>query len=214
ADLRRKVLAAYDGYQFRQAHLLLFDFCNDTLSATYLHAVKDRLYCDRADSPRRRSTQRALWTISEVIIGLLAPILPHTADEAWRALHGDDASVHRTTFPEVSADADAGWDALLLLRESVAKALEEAKERGIENPLDAGVTVPDGDGSLAPFLAELPDLFGVSRVHLDPTESTIVIHDLRDQPRCERSWRRDETVQQRADGGWLSDRDAEAVGLG
>ena len=78
----------------------------------------------------------------------------------------------------------------------------------------AGVTVPDGDGSLAPFLAELPDLFGVSRVHLDPTESTIVIHDLRDQPRCERSWRRDETVQQRADGGWLSDRDAEAVGLG
>lgn len=214
AELRRKVLAAYESYQFRQAHLMLFDFCNDTLSSTYLHAVKDRLYCDRADSERRRSTQRALWTISEVVIGLLAPILPHTADEAWRALHGEDSSVHRIIFPDLVAQADPEWERVLLVRETVAKALEEAKARGIENPLDAGATVPDPDGALSPFLPELPDLLGVSRVHLDPKASTISIEDLRGAPRCERSWRRDETVSQRSDGGWLSDRDAEAVGLG
>ena len=34
-----------------------------------------------------------------------------------------------------------------------------------------------------------------------------------DQPRCERSWKRDGTVKQRSDGGMLSDRDAEALGL-
>ena len=34
-----------------------------------------------------------------------------------------------------------------------------------------------------------------------------------EEPRCERSWRRDGTVRQRSDGGWLSDRDAEAVGV-
>ena len=35
----------------------------------------------------------------------------------------------------------------------------------------------------------------------------------RSEPRCERSWKRDETVRQRSDGGWLSDRDAAAVGV-
>ncbi|MFM1868543.1 MAG: hypothetical protein RL591_1951, partial [Planctomycetota bacterium] len=31
--------------------------------------------------------------------------------------------------------------------------------------------------------------------------------------RCERSWKRDGTVRQRSDGGTLSDRDAEALGI-
>ena len=39
AELRRQVLEAYQDFQFRRAHLLLFDFCNDTLSALYLNAV-------------------------------------------------------------------------------------------------------------------------------------------------------------------------------
>ncbi|MDY7094992.1 MAG: isoleucine--tRNA ligase [Acidobacteriota bacterium] len=215
AELRRKVLAAYDGYQFRQAHLLLFDFCNETLSAVYLNAVKDRLYCDRADSPRRRSTQSALWQISQVLVALLGPILPHTADEAWRALLGDDdACLHLATYPQLDYQADAGWAQVLAVREAVAKALEGSKARGIENPLDAGVTVPDADGALEPFAAELADVFGVSRVERSATATAVEVQDLREEPRCERSWRRDETVAQRSDGGWLSDRDAEAVGLG
>jgi isoleucyl-tRNA synthetase len=37
--------------------------------------------------------------------------------------------------------------------------------------------------------------------------------DLRDEPRCERSWKRDGTVRARSDGGMLSERDAVAVGL-
>jgi isoleucyl-tRNA synthetase len=41
----------------------------------------------------------------------------------------------------------------------------------------------------------------------------VTVQDLRGEPRCERSWRRDATVKQRSDGGWLSDRDAEAVGI-
>ena len=39
------------------------------------------------------------------------------------------------------------------------------------------------------------------------------INDLRDEPRCERSWKRDGTVKERSDGGMLTDRDADAVGV-
>jgi len=37
--------------------------------------------------------------------------------------------------------------------------------------------------------------------------------DLRDQPRCERSWKRTPDVRERSDGSVLSDRDAAAVGV-
>lgn len=108
---------------------------------------------------------------------------------------------------------DPAWPTLLGVREDVHKALEEAKSAGIENKLDAGVVVPDPTGALAAFAADLPDLFGCSRVRLQTAGAAIAVEDLRAEPRCERSWRRDVTVRERSDGGWLSDRDAEAVGL-
>ena len=49
------------------------------------------------------------------------------------------------------------------LQDAVLKALEEAKASGIENPLDAEVVLPDPDGALAKFKADLADIFGVSR---------------------------------------------------
>jgi isoleucyl-tRNA synthetase len=55
---------------------------------------------------------------------------------------------------------------------------------------------------------------GVSRVSADKGANAAKITDLRNEPRCERSWKRDGTVKHRSDGGMLSDRDALAVGLG
>jgi hypothetical protein len=98
-------------------------------------------------------------------------------------------------------------------REAALKALEDAKASGIENPLDAGLVVPDPRGELAPFAAELADLMGVSRVRLDAGASAVKVEDLREEPRCERSRKRDGTVRARSDGGMLSDRDAAAVGV-
>jgi isoleucyl-tRNA synthetase len=217
SELRRRVADAYDRFDFREAHLLLYGFCNDTLSSGYLDAVKDRLYCDRPDSLRRRATQSVLHELARLLSTLLAPLLPHTSDEAWRALLGvsdPDTTVHVETFadsPPVAADPR--WPGVVACQEATDRALELAKERGIENPLDAGLVLPDPDGDLATFATELPDLFGVSRVRCDPTATAIEVVDLRGEPRCERSWRRDETVRLRADGGHLSDRDAEAVGV-
>ena len=225
-DLERRVIAAYERYDFRAAHMAIYDFCNDAMSAVYLAAVKDRLYCDRPDSPRRRATQAALWRITDGLCRLIAPILCHTADEAWRALHGagaDDADrcVHLETFASVAhrgsmrTERDPRWAKVMATREAALAAVERAKTNlGVENPLDAGVTLPDPDGSLAAFdTRDLADLLGVSRVMLDPKAAAPTVHDLRSDPRCERSWKRDGTVRQRSDGGWLSDRDAEAVGV-
>jgi isoleucyl-tRNA synthetase len=218
ASLQAQVRGAYEEFAFRRAHQLLYDFCNDMLSAFYCEAVKDRLYCDRPASPRRRLTQMVMWELAEMLCRLLAPLLPHTADEAYRALWepiegagGRCAHLERyLDVPPVSPDP--GWAALMAFRESAQRALEQAKARGIDNPLDAEVVVPDPQGTLGQFEPDLADVLGVSRVRLAPG-GELAVNDLRDEPRCDRCWRRDATCAQRRDGGMLCDRCAEAVGM-
>ncbi|MSR44029.1 MAG: isoleucine--tRNA ligase [Phycisphaerales bacterium] len=220
AALESEARAAYNEYDFRRVHLAIFNFCNETLSSVYCAAVKDRLYCDTADSPRRRQTQAVARVAMEVLCRLLAPFLPHTAEEAWMALRGSDAPLlfaqthlDLAAIGGVTAVRDPRWSAVMTARSAVSKALEGAKSLGIDNPLDAAVTLPDPRGSLAPFEKELADLCGVSQVTLDAKATIVTVSDLRSQPRCDRSWRRDGTVRQRSDGGMLSDRDALSVGV-
>jgi isoleucyl-tRNA synthetase len=223
AELVAAVRRAYDAYQFRAAHQALFNFCNDTLSAVYLAAVKDRLYCDAPGSQRRRRCQTLLWDTADALIRLLAPLLVHTADEAWLALRGEAmesaSCIHEQLLPEPRAVAeDPGWAEVMARRDAVLKALEERRAGGdLDNPLDAGIElcVPaDVRARLAPFEPELADLCGVSRFALaSGSDERVAVVDLRGEPRCERSWKRDGTVRLRSDGGWLSQRDAAALGL-
>jgi isoleucyl-tRNA synthetase len=155
-----------------------------------------------------------MWDLVEVLAALLAPVMAHTADEAYRALHGDQACVHMRTHPELpDVTLDPAWPTVLDARSAALKALEDAKANGIQNALDAEVVLPDDDGTLARFSADFADMLGVSRVKFDAAATTPTVVDLREEPACERSWKRDGTVKQRSDGGWLSDRDAEAVGV-
>ncbi len=225
--LRERVVGAYERYDFREVHNALYDFCNETLSATYLASVKDRLYCDSPDAPRRRRTQQTLCALTDGLCRLLAPVMCHTADEAYRALHriepkDDSVCVHLLDFaPALGVQAPPAWGAALKARHSAMIALEASKKPpsegglGLENPLDCGLVLPDPDAALASLdLTDLTDLCGVSRVSLDAGATEPRVIDLRGEPRCERSWKRTPDVRQRSDGGMLSDRDAQAVGLG
>ncbi|MCZ6837251.1 MAG: isoleucine--tRNA ligase [Planctomycetota bacterium] len=213
--LQTACLESYGRYEFRKVHQMIYDFCNDTLSAFYCAAVKDRLYCDTAGSERRRITQTVMWDLLEILTRLLSPIMPHTADETYRALWSDDERcIHlqkAIDFDDLP-EADADWAKVLEARDVALKALEEAKATGIENPLDAEVVFGDPEGVLKRFEADFADLLGVSRVRFDG-EGEVKVNDLREEPRCERSWKRDGTVKERSDGGMLTDRDAEAVGV-
>ncbi len=214
----------YDAYNFRKANELIYNFCNESLSAVYLAAVKDRLYCDKVDSDRRRRTQTVLYDIADALIRLVAPILVHTAEEAWSALKGEAAeSVHLQPLPDAPAvQVDEHWQSVMELRDRVLKELEDARgRRGLDNPLDCGVEVacpPEVYKTLQPFIVDLADLCGVSRFVLDENgDETIGIEDLTAEPRCMRSWKRDGTVADYTDADGdvvsLSQRDAEALGL-
>ncbi|MCB9845187.1 MAG: isoleucine--tRNA ligase [Phycisphaeraceae bacterium] len=216
-----EVERSYLEYDFKAAQQALFTFCYETLSAVYLAAVKDRLYCDAADSARRQRTLRTVRALADGLCRLLAPILCHTADEAFRTLRGasaDDAEtcVHVERFiMSFDAAPDPGWARVMEVREQGLAALERAKADGIKNPLDAGLVLPDPEGVLAGFdPVDLADVCGVSLAELDPNGGEVRVRDLRETyARCERSRRRGPDVRERSDGGVLSDRDAAVIGV-
>lgn len=219
-ELREKVINAYNSYAFHEVHKLIYNFCNTTLSGEYLSAVKDRLYCDSTDSDRRKRSQQALYLMTGGLAKMLAPVMCHTADESFRALHRADPKdasmcVHLTGFPPpTGVRASSDWGQVITMLEDTQRVLEQSRtEQGIDNPLDAGLKIADPSGALAGFDADdLADFCGVSRVETIGSGETSIF-DLRDEPRCDRSWKRDGTVRLRSDGGMLCDRDAEAVGV-
>ncbi len=205
--------ADYSTFQYRNLHQRLYNFCNQDLSSFYCMMSKDRLYCDAPNSARRRQSQRCIHIIADALIHLLAPILPHTAEETYKSLYPDhdELKTHLDAIPTVNCSASSDWALVIQTRQDVQRALENEKENGIENSLDAGVNCPNPEGKLSPFQDDLDDIFGVSNVELDTTATTITIEDRRDAPSCERSWKRDKTVKKREDGTYLSDRDAAAI---
>jgi isoleucyl-tRNA synthetase len=133
AELDRTLRAAYMEYDFNRVYSVLFGFCTNELSAFYFDISKDALYCDRADSPRRRAARTVIDEIFRRVVMWFAPILCFTMEEAWLLrFPGEHESVHLQLFPETPASwADPAlvekWTRIRALRRVVTGALEIAR---------------------------------------------------------------------------------------
>ena len=157
---------------------MINDFCVVDLSSFYFDIIKDRLYCDGADSLSRRSAQTALWMILDAMTRMFAPILAFTCDEVWLAMpHRRSDDARNVLFNEMvlpyggcalSDEEMARWARIAALRTVVNGALEQARaDKTIGKSLEAEVdlTVTAEDAFLADMDAEtLADLFIVSQV--------------------------------------------------
>ena len=94
-------MADYARYEFHLVVQRLQTYCSEDLGGFYLDVLKDRLYTTARDSRARRSAQTALALIRDALLKLLAPILSFTAEEAWRILHPDDATIFVHTWPDM-----------------------------------------------------------------------------------------------------------------
>jgi isoleucyl-tRNA synthetase len=199
-----RVLEAYATYEFHVVYHQLVQYCAVDLSAFYLDVLKDRLYCDAADGRRRRASQTVLHRIACDLPKLLAPVLPFTADEVWRSIPGQrEESIHLALFPKaepVDEPALQRWDALLEIRATVTKALEEERAaKRIASSQEAAVVVRGPAASMAllrshedasrTFPGNLASLFIVSKVRLDDAEGPVSVDVARAEgAKCERCW--------------------------
>ena len=143
AKLETEVLAAYDQYEFHVVYQKLSQFIAVELSSVYHDVIKDRLYTDAANSPRRRSTQTALHRLVTGLCQMLAPILAFTADEAWEFVPGKPTgSVHEASWKHSdfirSIQEELLWKEYFRLRDLAKPRLEEARQqKKIGKDLDA-----------------------------------------------------------------------------
>src|SRR5436309_1393457 len=157
-DVARRILVAYEEYDYGTISQALNQFATVDLSAFYNDISKDRLYTFAARSPARRSAQTAMYLMADGLTRLMAPILSFTADELWRRLPGArEESVHMAVFPAVAAlqlftDAElvARWNTLVGLREHVLAEIEPMrKNKQIGSSLQEKVVLSAASSELA-----------------------------------------------------------------
>jgi isoleucyl-tRNA synthetase len=160
SELDAKLRHAAESYDWAGIIPELHGFCATDLSAFYFDVRKDALYCDRPDALRRRAARTVLDHLHRCLCIWLAPTLVFTAEEAWTARFGEQASVHLEQFPAVPAEwrddaLAAKWDEIRALRRRVTVPLEDARRAGaIGASLQASVTLPLGARELALLDAE------------------------------------------------------------
>ena len=71
----------YDSGRYNRVYALLTQLLNVELSAYYSDISKDRLYASGATSVERRSVQTVLCVVLECVMKVIAPIMPHTAED-------------------------------------------------------------------------------------------------------------------------------------
>ncbi len=196
-SLIRTVVDGYRRYEFPTVYHALTRFCSTELSAFYIDVLKDRLYCDAADSTARRASQTLLYRMAESLFRLAAPLIPFTAEEAWQSL-GKSASVHLELFPEEEAPRDGAssdrWARILELRTGVNEALEgsrQAKEIGKSLEAEVEIHSPHFLPTDAELLAEV---LIVSQVRLFRDEPTAIRVRRASGRQCARCWKYSEEV--------------------
>ncbi|WP_071459375.1 isoleucine--tRNA ligase [Bacillus massilinigeriensis] len=148
-NLIKQVREAYERYEFANVYHAVNNFCTLDLSSFYLDFAKDILYIEAADNQDRRAIQTVLHESLLSLVKLVAPILPHTADEVWSFIPETEEgeSVQFSDMPqyqeiERAKVLEEKWSNFLVLRDDVLKALEEArKEKLIGKSLTAKVTL-------------------------------------------------------------------------
>ena len=225
--LEQEVMAAYDACEFHVVYQKVSQFTAVELSAIYHDAVKDRLYTDAANSPRRRSTQTVLHRIVTGLCKMLSPILAFTADEAWEQLASDQAdSVHLALWEpsafRLTPEEELAWRGLFEVRAAALGELEKARQaKLIGKALDAQVEIqatPALRASIEAHGDALRELLNVSQLRVTelptsdeapPAPRAIVLKA--DGQKCARCWHWETDVGSHPDHSAICGRCAEAV---
>jgi isoleucyl-tRNA synthetase len=171
SKLTRTMTEAAERYDLPAAVAAVTLYC-ETVSGEYFTAVKDTLYCDAPDAPRRREAQTVLARMLLLLTRLLVPLLPYTAEEVFQLLRprlaNPPATSLQLTLQELEDEAcpsSAHWvnvyGELRQLRKEVHQFVEAGRDEVLKGPAQLDLTV-----TLATEVpvADLEDFFDCARV--------------------------------------------------
>jgi len=209
AELDAEVKAGYARYDFQGVFQKLFTFATTDLSAIYFDIRKDTLYCDPANSLRRRAARTVMDHAFHRLTTWLAPVLVFTMEEVWLCrFPGDDSSVHLVDMPDTPAawlnpELAAKWEGIRAARRVVTGALEvQRTAKVIGASLEAAPVVHVADTAILRALksvdfAEVCITSGISlsgdpepseAFRLPEVQGIGVVFELAEGEKCQRCW--------------------------
>ncbi|CCQ72296.1 isoleucine--tRNA ligase [Magnetospira sp. QH-2] len=207
-EMDQEVRQGCNDFLFHPLFEKLHNFCAGELSAFYLDIRKDSLYCDGANSIRRRAARTVCDILFDTLTAWLAPYICFTAEEAWLARNpSEDGSVHLRQFPEIPEswrdDALAEkWATVREVRRVVTGALEVKRaDKTIGASLQAHPTVTvTTDQMMALDGLDLAEIAITSEITVEAgevpegafTDETVagigVMVNLAEGEKCQRCW--------------------------
>lgn len=143
SDLSNTCKAAYESFELHKVGQALQHFCAEDLGAFYLDILKDRMYTNAEDSHDRRAAQTVLLKITQVLAGLMAPVLSYTAEEIWQTLYPEtedfvmlhdwsktDDVITPVAYAEYEASLKTKWEMIRAIRAEAAKEIEVVRGTG------------------------------------------------------------------------------------
>ena len=215
-NLITNVTKAFDDYEFYKYFQYLQNFATTDLSSFYLDIVKDRLYTAGKKSLSRRSCQTVLYEVSQALTRMLAPVMPHQAEDIWlntpEKQRDGLESILLSDWPITNAKwanekIDEEFTKILKLREIVSKAIEPLRaEKEIGSSLEAAVYIKGGDKNLLKkYEKELSNIFITSQAFLTDEAPKNVLHEYKEDDytiyvthaigeKCDRCWKYRELI--------------------
>ncbi|MBE7706763.1 MAG: isoleucine--tRNA ligase [Cyanobacteria bacterium SIG30] len=184
----KSVDEAFESYEFFKYFQVLQNFAAVDLSSFYLDIVKDRLYTAGKKSLSRRACQTVLYETLHVLVRILAPVMPHQAEDIWQNMQECQKqgleSVLLTSWCEpndkwVAQNLEEDFSELLKIREIVTKAIEPLRNNEnkiIGSSLEASVYITSANADLLKkYESDLKDLFIVSQVYVNTQADTEIL---------------------------------------
>lgn len=154
-QLVKQVTEAFENYEFYKYFQHLQNFAAVDLSAFYLDIVKDRLYTAGKKSLSRRACQTVLFEISQALVRILTPVMPHQAEDIWQNVieeqklgpNGPIQSILLSNWPKVNPRwenevLEDEFAIILKIREEVTKTIEPLRaDKVVGSSLEVAVYI-------------------------------------------------------------------------
>lgn len=212
-QLVKQVSEAFESYEFYKYFQHLQNFAAVDLSSFYLDIVKDRLYTAGKKSESRRACQSVLFEISQALVRILAPVMPHQAEDIWQNVEESQklglSSILLSDWPKVNprwenAVLEEEFAKILKAREIVTKAIEPLRaEKQIGSSLEVAVYIKPSQEDLdilSQNQEELSNIFITSQAILTEQKPDNALNEYKEGEytvwvtkalgeKCERCWK-------------------------
>lgn len=172
SEIQHNTLIAYEKFEFKHVYDTILNFAIKDLSTFYFDFAKDILYVEAANSPRRRSIQTVMYYQLHVLLKLLAPILPHTAEEVYLLTDTPKKSIFLEDIEKldikISSEIIEKFTKLQDIRTAIQKSIEPLRaEKQIGRSLDVEVQLwLSEEYAILKTLEDLEIYFIVSKLSL------------------------------------------------